>query len=162
LQCLLSSVFLYWPLLEVRIIGLGSAGSALVADFAAFAGPKLAVRYEDLVAGPAAAAAVATFLGSARAEPALAAALVSGYGALTERCRRAGGRDWLGVRRSAFGYGADWPAEARCRLGELFEAAWEGAGEDVRAVLEAYRPSAGQLLTSCSDSMASLSGGELL
>ena len=123
-----------------------------VAAFAAFRGPRLALRYEDLVAGPAAVATLAAFLGPVRAPPARAAALAAGYGELTEQCRAAGGREWLGVLRAAAGYAAGWPAAAVCRLGRRFGEAWAAAGAGgcaFRSVLEAYRHSAGRTLAAC-------------
>ena len=121
------------------------------AEFAAFGGPRLAVRYEDLVSGPAAAARIAAFLGPARVLPAQAEALAAEYGPLADQSRRAGGRDWLGVRRSTTGYMAGWPAAAACSLAGYFEAGLADGqtDRDMRALLEAYKPSAARLRVGC-------------
>ena len=130
--------------------------------FAAFPGPRLLVRYEDLVANHSAAAAVAAFLAAAAgpteggAIRRRAAALAADYEGLLALSRGAAGRSWMGVRRASSSYLRGWSNVHICHLAGRLEAALrpdaDGGGGDavVREALTGYRGTLELLKTACS------------
>ena len=130
--------------------------------FAAFPGPRLLVRYEDLVANHSAAAAVAAFLAAAAGpteEGAIrrrAAALAADYEGLLALSRGAAGRSWMGVRRASSSYLRGWSNVHICHLAGRLEAALRpdadggGGGAVVREALTGYRGTLELLKTACS------------
>jgi hypothetical protein len=127
---------------------------ANVRRFAGFPGPKLLVRFEDLVGGgPAAAAAVAAFLGPDDAPPERGAALAAEWDGLLERNRGATGRAWAGVRPvGAPPRLAGWSPGLLCALGGPLAEALDGEPGGLTAeVLRQYEPSIRRLAAACVD-----------
>jgi hypothetical protein len=133
--------------------------------FAAFTGPRLLVRYEDLVANHSAAAAVADFFAqgsgtaTAQALGVRRAALELDYEGLLALSRGAEGRSWIGVRRAASSYLRGWSNVHICHLARRFEEVMRpgpegGRGGEpegvVREVLRGYEESLRLLQTACS------------
>ena len=144
------------PLLPPAVAEQAELYLANVRRFAGFPGPRLLVRYEDLVAGgpaggPAAAAAVAAFLGPDDAPPERAAALAAGWDGLLERNRGATGRAWAGVHPpGAPPRLAGWSAGLLCRLGAPLAAALDDEpGGPTAEVLRPYEPSIRRLAAAC-------------
>ena len=120
-----------------------------VAEFSKFTGPKLLLHYEDLIAAPEAANRLAAFLGS-EADPARTTALLNDYAALADLSRRAGGREWLGMRLpEAGGYLDSWQTKAVCRLAARYEAALRAATGEAHLVLNRYSNLTQNFLTIC-------------